>query len=197
MRTFRQAVGGMLFVITGPSGSGKTTLAQALLKDRALRRKISRSVSFTTRPKRSNERQGKDYFFISEKEFAQGRSAKKILEWTRYLGYYYGTEKSFVDAELEAGRSLILCIDVKGARRIRSLYPDNSVLIFVLPPSIKELERRIDNRCPGTCREEIRNRLRRAKAELKEAEWFDYRLINKDFPLAVKKLKKIIASYGA
>jgi guanylate kinase len=197
MHTFRQAVGGMLFVITGPSGSGKTTLAQALLKDRVLRRKVSRSVSFTTRPKRPNERQGKDYFFISEKEFARSRSAKKILEWTRYLGYYYGTEKSFVDAELEAGRSLLLCIDVKGARRIRSLYPDNSALIFVMPPSMKELERRIDTRCPGTCPKEIRRRLRRANAEIKEARWFDYRLVNKDFSRAVKKLKKIIASYEA
>jgi guanylate kinase len=180
-------------VITGPSGSGKTSLAQAVLKDRGLRRALRKSVSFTTRQRRSGEKPGKDYFFVSETEFRRALKAKKILEWTEYLGYYYGTEKSFVDEQLQASRSLLLCIDIKGARRIRSLYPRNSVLIFVVPPSIKELERRIFSRCPGTCPKEVARRIARAREEIKEAGWFDYRIVNRDFKLALGRLKKIIA----
>jgi guanylate kinase len=183
---------GNLFVISGPSGSGKTTLAQALLKERALKGKISRSVSFTTRARRPNERQGKDYFFISEKEFRQGRRQKKILEWTRYLGYYYGTAKKTVDSQLARSKSLILCIDIRGARRIRRLYPRNSVLIFIMPPSIKELERRILKRCEGTAREELLDRLARAKEEVKERGFFDYVVVNKDFKAALARLSAII-----
>jgi len=183
---------GMLFVISGPSGSGKTTLAQALLKDKALARKVRRTVSFTTRPARPGERNGKDYFFLTEKEFRQGRREKKILEWTRYLGYYYGTAKKAVDDQLSRARSLVLCIDIRGARRIRRLYPRNSVLIFIMPPSIKELERRIIHRCKDTAREELTKRLARAAEEIKEAGRFDYRVTNKDFAVALGKLKKII-----
>lgn len=186
---------GKLFVITGPSGSGKTTLAEALLKDREFAGKVEKSVSFTTRPKRPGEQEGKDYFFLTDKGFRRGLKAKKILEWTRYLGYYYGTEKETVDAALAASRSLILCIDVIGARRIRLLYPRNSVLIFVVPPSIKELERRIVGRCPGTAAEEVRRRLVRAKEELREAGWFDYRVVNRDFSRALGRLKSIIGKY--
>jgi guanylate kinase len=188
--------GGTLFVITGPSGSGKTTLARALLKDKALARTVKRSISFTTRPKRPNEKQARDYFFLSGKEFERERAAKKVLEWTRYLGYYYGTKKEFVDEQLQASRSLLLCIDTKGARRIRSLYPHNSVLIFVLPPSIKELERRIVSRCPGTCSEEVRRRVGRAEKEIAEADRFDYRIVNRDFSRALMQLKKIILKHG-
>jgi guanylate kinase len=186
---------GKLFVITGPSGSGKTTLAEALLRDKEFRGKVEKSISFTTRPRRPGEKHGKDYFFISEKDFRKGRKDKKILEWTRYLEYYYGTEKRTVDEALKASRSLILCIDVKGARRIRSLYPRDAVLVFVVPPSIKELERRITKRCPGTSPDEVRNRLERAKEEIKEAGWFDYRLVNRDFDVALQRLKKIVRSY--
>ncbi len=187
---------GKLFVITGPSGSGKTTLAEALLKDREFAGKVEKSVSFTTRPKRPGEQEGKDYFFLTDKGFRRGLKAKKILEWTRYLGYYYGTEKRAVDKVLRASRSLLLCIDVKGARSIRRLYPRNSVLIFVVPPSIKELERRITRRCPGTDPGEIRRRLERAKEELGEKGWFDYRLVNRDFSKALERLKKIVRSHA-
>lgn len=194
MARTRRTFQGKLFVITGPSGSGKTTLVQALLKDKDFSRKVFRSVSFTTRLKRPGEKQGKDYFFITEEKFKRDLKTKKILEWTKYLGYYYGTEKSFVETQLQAAHSLVLCIDVIGARRIRKLYPHNSILIFVVPPSIKELERRIISRCPGTRPEEVRGRLARAKEEMKEARRFDYRLVNKDFALALNRLKKIVAT---
>ncbi|MGE5307912.1 MAG: guanylate kinase [Deltaproteobacteria bacterium] len=183
---------GTLFVLTGPSGSGKTTLARAIINDRELKGKIRGSVSFTTRPRRPNERQGKDYFFITEKEFRQGRRSKKILEWTRYLGYYYGTAKKTVDDQLRRGKSLVLCLDIRGARRIRRLYPRNSVLVFILPPSIKELERRITKRCKGTSREELTNRLARAREEIKEAGGFDYRIKNRDLDVALGQLKDIV-----
>lgn len=181
-----------IFVLSGPSGSGKTTLAEALLKDRALGKKVKRSISFTTRSPRPNEKQGKDYFFITEEEFMRGRRAKKILEWTRYLGYYYGTAKEFVDSRLRTANSLVLCLDIKGARKIRSLYPRNSVLVFIMPPSIEELERRIKGRCSGMSETELRKRLARAKEEIKEAGSFDYRLVNKDFKAAVSRLKQIV-----
>ena len=114
---------GKIFVISGPSGSGKTTLAQSLLKDRKLKKKIARSVSFTTRPKRSGEKNRKDYFFIGKNDFKEKLKSKKILEWTRYLGYYYGTAKDFFEAQLVKSKAVVLCLDLKGAARIKKLYP--------------------------------------------------------------------------
>jgi len=184
---------GKLFVISGPSGSGKTTLAQALLKDPRLSARLKKSVSFTTRGKRKGEKQGRDYFFISEVEFRKRLKAKKILEWTRYLGYYYGTDREYIDRQLITAEGILLCIDIKGARSIRRLYPADSVLLFIKPPSLAELKRRINKRC-ALGEEEVRERLAAAKKELGSAAMFDYRVINKDFKLAVKRLKGIISS---
>lgn len=184
---------GMIFVFSGPSGSGKTTLAQAVLADKKFAGRLEKSISFTTRPRRRGEKSREDYFFIDEAEFLQGRKTQKILEWTRYLGYYYGTARDFVDSRLENARSLILCLDLKGAARIKALYPKNSVTIFIMPPSLEELARRIEKRHRETNKQEIAKRLRLARQEMACARDFDFCVINDKLAQAARELKGIIA----
>ena len=183
---------GLLFVVSGPSGSGKTTLAQAVRKAPGLRKNVSRSVSFTTRPKRCKEKEGRDYFFVSTAQFKKLRSQQKILEWTRYLGYYYGTPKQELDRQLAAGRNMILCLDVRGARKVKRLYPRDSVTIFVVPPSLEVLKERIQKRCSKTGAQEIAGRLKAAQEELKAASGYEYRIVNEELSRSVHELSGII-----
>lgn len=184
---------GTIFVISGPSGSGKTTLAQAVLEGKKFSGKLKKPVSFTTRPARRGEKDQRDYFFISQKKFLLGLKKQKILEWTKYLGYYYGTARDFIEAQLKKSRSLVLCLDLKGAARIKELYSKNAVTIFIMPPSLEELARRIENRHRETSKEEIKKRLRLAKREMSSAKKFDFCVVNNDLVQAVKALKGIIA----
>ena len=190
MRKGRQK--GFIFVISGPSGSGKTTLLKELLKDRQIKRHFVKSISFTTRPKRSGERNGRDYFFISEKGFNQEKRAKKILEWTRYLGYYYATPREFIESQLSKGRHIGLCLDLKGALRIKRLYPERAKTIFVVPPSLQTLRSRIEARCSKTKKEEIKKRLQLAQEELAVSRKYDYRVFNHNLKQATEGLKKIV-----
>lgn len=183
---------GKIFVVSGPSGSGKTTLVKAVLSDRQFKKKLARSISFTTRPKRSGEKHRRDYYFISEREFKKKRKAKKILEWTRYLGYYYGTAKDFLDKQLYRYPGIVLCLDLKGAAKIKRLYPKNTVTIFIIPSSVEELSARIQKRCSKTKREEIQKRLRLARNEMLVSRSYDYRLINKELHQAIRELKAVI-----
>jgi guanylate kinase len=183
---------GKLFVISGPSGSGKTTLAKYALADRELKHKLAKSVSFTTRPKRPGERNGKDYLFIGQAEFKRNIRTKKIIEWTDYLGYYYGTAREFLERQLKKPQGIILCLDLKGAKRIKRLYPQNTVTIFVLPPSVEELARRIAKRCRSTKNEEVRKRIKLARQEIKVRQWYDFCLVNHDLEAAIAQLKVII-----
>ncbi len=187
-----QKTEGLIFVVSGPSGSGKTTLLKRVLESKFLKKKLVKSISITTRPKRSGERQARDYFFVKPPEFQRLNKAKKILEWTRYLGYYYGTKKDFLEEWLNKGKSLALCLDLKGALRLKKLYPENTVTIFVDPPSIKELRKRIEGRCSKTRQEEINMRIRLAERELKNSSRYDYVLKNKNLKNAEEKLKEII-----
>ncbi|MFH1398457.1 MAG: guanylate kinase [Candidatus Omnitrophota bacterium] len=186
---------GLIFVVSGPSGSGKTTLVQGVLTAKKLKNKFARSVSFTTRPKRPGEKEGQDYFFVSGPEFKAEVKAKKILEWTRYLGYYYGTPKDFVDRQLKRLKNLFFCIDLRGARNIKRLYPDSTVTIFIRPGSLKDLPLRIRKRCKGTREKEIKSRLRLAKKEVLAAKTFDHQLVNKDLKEALKELKNIVLEH--
>lgn len=183
---------GLIFVISGPSGSGKTTLARNLLGDKTLEDKLARSISFTTRPRRSGEQAKKDYFFISDKRFKQEQRAKKILEWTKYLGYYYATPREFMERQLHKAKHVILCLDLKGAFTIKRQYPRNAVTIFVLPPSQDALLYRITARCHKTKEEEVRQRLALAQQELKACGRYDYCVVNKNLHQATKELKGII-----
>jgi guanylate kinase len=183
---------GIIFVISGPSGSGKTTLAKNLLKALDLKDKLVKSVSFTTRPQRPGEVEGKDYFFINERQFRKEQKAKKILEWTRYLGYYYATSKDFIEKNLKVGSHILLCLDLKGALKIKRIYPGNTVTIFIIPPSLKVLRDRIRKRSHATREKEILLRIRLAKKELLAKHSYDHCIFNNELAAAVKGLKKIV-----
>ncbi|MDD5097667.1 MAG: guanylate kinase [Candidatus Omnitrophica bacterium] len=183
---------GKIFVISGPSGSGKTTLLSKLTQDKEISKLLIKSRSLTTRPKRSQERQGKDYFFVTSFEFKRLIKQKKILEWTRYLGYYYGTPKQFVDAQLKKGKNIGFCLDLKGAAILKKIYPKNTVTIFVLPPSLETLKTRIQKRCNCTAQQEVVQRLKLARREIKACSRFDHCILNKNLQVASDKLKEII-----
>jgi len=187
----RQNKPGKIFIISGPSGSGKTTLLTRLIQDKKIGKLLIKSRSVTTRPKRLRERQGKDYFFVTKGEFKRLLKAKKILEWTRYLGYYYGTPKWTVENRLKKGKHIGLCLDLKGARILKKIYPHNTVTVFILPPSLRVLKSRIEGRCRETNQEEIARRLLLAKREILAAPGFDYSILNQNLRLALKGLKKI------
>ncbi len=183
---------GLIFIISGPSGSGKTTLAEKILGNKRLKNKLARSISFTTRPKRSGEQDKKDYFFLSEKRFKQAQKAKKILEWTKYLGYYYATPKDFIERQLNQAKHVILCLDLKGAFTVKRQYPGNTITIFVIPPSLDTLLHRITSRCNKTKEGEVKERLRLAQQELSACDKYDYCVVNKYLSRATKQLKGII-----
>lgn len=184
---------GVIFVVSGPSGSGKTTLLEKLVKEPALSKKgLVKSISFTTRPKRSGERNARDYFFISEEQFRRLRKAKKFIEWTKYLGYYYATPKDSAPGQIGSSRHVVLCLDLKGALKIKRLYPHNTVLVFIKPPSIEALRQRIERRCSRTKREEVRQRLKIAREEMSLAAGYDYCLLNQNLHQAIRELKKIM-----
>lgn len=181
-----------LFVVSGPSGSGKTTLVNKVLTHRSLKDLLKKSVSFTTREKRSSEVEGADYYFISKQEFELLRKRKKILEWTAYLGYYYGTAKEYIEAQFGKVCGLMLCLDIKGAKQIKKIYPKQTVTIFVLPPSIEVLADRIKNRCKKIQEKEILERVKLANKEIAQKGKFDYTLVNDDLDLATEQLKDIV-----
>jgi guanylate kinase len=183
---------GLIFVVSGPSGSGKTTLVKKLLNGRDLKNKLTRSISWTTRPRRSGEQAQRDYFFVSQKRFRQARKAKKLLEWTKYLGYYYATPKDFIVGQLKKGKHIILCLDLKGAAALKRRYPKNTITIFVLPPSQDVLWQRIIKRCHKTKSEEVKERLRLARQEMAAVNRYDYCLVNKDLKQATQTVAEII-----
>lgn len=183
---------GLIVIISGPSGSGKTTLAKGLIKTAGLKHKLIRAISFTTRPKRSGEKEGKDYFFVSKEQFKQKLKTKKILEWTRYLGYYYATPRDFIEERLKKSSNILLCLDLKGALKIKRLYPENTITIFVAPPSLVELKKRIKNRCYKTGQREIKQRLQLARQEINTSSQYDYQLVNKDLEQTLKEMQSIM-----
>jgi guanylate kinase len=176
-----------LFVITAPSGAGKTSLIDALMReDPSLRL----SISYTTRPPRPGERDGVEYHFVDDARFLAMRERGEFLESAQVHGYRYGTAKSVIAEALARGHDLILEIDWQGAQQVRALYPD-CVEVFVLPPSIEELERRMRSRAKDSDAV-IRRRLENAREELAHAGEFKYRIINKDFETAKRELAGII-----
>jgi len=187
---------GRLFVISASSGTGKTTLAKKLMRED---KNLVQSISVTTRPPRPKEVQGKDYFFVSKKEFQAIRSKNGFLEWANVFGHSYGTPKKQVQDHVKRGRDVLLLIDVQGAKQVKKTKPD-AVFIFLVPPSKEELKRRLIRR--GTeSRQEIDRRYRVATGELIELndlKLCDYRIVNREIPVAHEVLKSIIlAERGA
>ncbi len=179
---------GKLFVISAPSGCGKTTLCKKLLEDDL---GLIHSTSATTRPPRSGEKNGVDYHFISEKKFKHMAEKGAFLEHEKNFGYFYGTLKKAIENDLKKGRLILLSIDVKGAMRVKKIYPADSVLIFILPPSITALKKRLlSRRSDGE--DAISTRLNLAKKEIGYKDRYDYRIMNDRLDTAYRKLKNII-----
>jgi guanylate kinase len=178
---------GKLFVITAPSGAGKTSLIEALMREDP---SLKLSISYTTRAPRPGEKNGVDYHFVDDTTFLAMRSRGEFLESAEVHGYRYGTSKRVIADALARGDDLILEIDWQGARQVRGIYPD-CVGIFILPPSVEELERRMRSRAQDSDTV-IRRRLDNAREELEHTGEFEYRIINKDFDTARRELAEII-----
>jgi guanylate kinase len=182
-----KAKAGKLFVITAPSGAGKTSLIEALIRDDP---SLKLSISYTTRAPRPGEKNAVDYHFVDDRTFIAMRERGEFLESAEVHGYRYGTSKKVITEALARGEDLILEIDWQGAQQVRRIYPE-CVGIFILPPSVEELERRMRSR--GQDSElVIRRRLDNARGEMEHAGEFNYAIINKDFQTALRELKQII-----
>ena len=178
---------GLLFVVSAPSGTGKTTLCKEIEKWVG---NLQHSISYTTRPKRSSEQEGKDYHFIAPDLFQRMIQSGEFIEWALVHNHYYGTRHLDLQALLDGGIDIILDIDPQGALQIRRRC-DNGVFIYILPPSFEDLERRLTLR-RADAPEEIGRRLKRAREEIHDYEAYDYLIVNDDFEKARDHLRSII-----
>jgi len=182
---------GRLVVVSAPSGAGKTTLVHEIIRRQP---GIRFSISYTTRPARESETNGKDYFFVGEDEFQAMVSRDAFLESARVFDHWYGTSREYVDALLAQGDTVLLEIDWQGASQVRSRAPD-ALGIFILPPSRQELERRLRGR--GTDSETvIRRRLQDALTDMVHWQEFDYVLINEDVEASADEFEAILEGRG-
>jgi len=177
----------ILIVVSGPSGSGKGTLCQMLRKELP---DLVYSISLTTRHPRPNEKNGVDYIFVSRDEFQKHIAAGDFLEWAEVYGNYYGTLRSTVEENLKAGKDVLLELDIQGGQQVKKIYPD-AVLIFIMPPSLDELSKRIIGRGTDDAAT-INIRLSCAPDELLAAKKYDYVVYNDVVERAVQELLTII-----
>lgn len=177
----------MLVVISAPSGAGKTTICRELLKRH---KNIYMSISATTRPKARTERQGRDYFFLSKEEFETKIKKGWFVEWARVYDHYYGTPVEQVEKRLAQKKVVLFDIDIQGGRSIKKSYPD-AVTIFILPPSIPVLKKRLRSRKRDS-KVEIDKRLAHALKEIEMRTKYDYTVINKEIDLSVSQVETIL-----
>jgi len=178
---------GKIIVVSAPSGAGKTTIVKEILKDFP---EIVFSISATTRPRRDIETNGREYFFLSELEFQKKIENDEFIEWEKFYDYYYGTYKSFIERNIDSGKSVLLELDVKGALTIKRLYP-YAHLVYISPPSFEELVKRLRQRQTENETDFIK-RINRAKMELSLKEEFDYIIDNVEIDTAIAETKSLI-----
>ena len=178
---------GEIIAVSAPSGTGKTTILKSILQDYP---ELVFSVSATTRKKREFEKDGADYFFISEKEFENKIRNNEFVEWEKFYDYYYGTYKSFIEDNINHGKSVIAEVDVMGALKLKKIYPQ-AVLIFIYPPSFEELESRLKKRQTED-EDGFNKRIERAKMELSHKDKFDFCIENNDLEKAILETETLI-----
>ena len=181
------AAAGRLFILSAPSGSGKSTIKDILLLRRP---ELVYSVSFTTRAPRPGEVDGRDYNFVTEEKFREMIAAGDFLEWAEVFGRFYGTGRLWVRRRLAAGRHVLADLDVQGARSVRQIMPE-ATLIFMAPPSAGELRRRLAGRDTESP-EDLARRLAEVKAEIGQSHLYDFILVNDDLEKTVHGLEEII-----
>ncbi len=178
---------GKLVLFCAPSGAGKTTLVRYLLGEFD---NLEFSVSATTRPKRENETDGADYFFLTEEKFLSLTESDGFLEWEKFYDYYYGTLRSFIEEKTAEGKNIIFDIDVKGAENIKKEYPEASVF-FVAPPDLEALKKRLIDRQTESD-SDLRKRFERMDMEMEYKDKFDYVIINDNLEEAKAEAKKLV-----
>jgi guanylate kinase len=182
---------GKLIVVSAPSGAGKTTIVKAILEKYP---SFLFSVSAATRPRRETEVDGKDYFFLPREEFERRIRAGELVEWEEIYGNLYGTLKTEVDKALSCGKTMLFDIDVKGGLSIKRTYPNDSVLIFIKPPSIEILEARLRGRKTED-ETTFRKRMDRVTMELGMASQFDFQIVNDDLQTAIAEVDTLVLAH--
>ncbi|MBN9421926.1 MAG: guanylate kinase [Candidatus Accumulibacter sp. 66-26] len=177
---------GHLYIVAAPSGTGKTTLVRLLLENDP---GIRLSISYTTRAPRAGEEDGREYHFVGVPDFLAKIGTGDFLEWAEVHGNYYGTSKTWIEAEMAAGRDVLLEIDWQGAQQVRKIFPA-AIGIFILPPSLAELERRLSGRGTDSA-ETIARRMAAARDEMRHMAEFDYVIINDDLQQALGDLLSV------
>lgn len=180
---------GLLFVVSAPSGTGKTTLCRTMVR---IFPELHYSISYTTRPPRPGDADGRDYYFVSPEVFQEMINRDEFAEWAEIYGYRYGTSRSLLERFCQEGRDVILDLDGQGARQMRAKDLPG-IFIFLLPPSWAELKRRLTRR-QTEGQKALKERLRMAKVEMGEARWYDYVIINDEIKKAEEQLQAIILS---
>ena len=181
---------GLMFILSSPSGAGKTTISHMLLHGDA---DISLSVSATTRPIRPGEVDGKDYHFVSQAEFDRMVEADELYEWARVFDHCYGTPKAHIRAGLKEGRDFLFDIDWQGSQQLFQKDQQDVVRVFILPPSLAELQRRLVTRAQDSA-EVIESRMDRARAEISHWDGYDYVVVNDDVDACFGKVSQILAA---
>lgn len=181
---------GNIFIVVAPSGAGKTSLVAALLKAEP---SLGLSVSFTTRAPRTGEVDGQHYHFVDRARFERMIAAGDFLEYAEVYGNYYGTSRSWIREQLDAGRDLLLEIDWQGARQVRAAFPD-ACSIFILPPSLDELAARLRGRATDSDAV-VARRLAEARAEIRLAAEYDFVIVNDDFARAQHELQAVVVAH--
>jgi len=181
---------GLMLVVSSPSGAGKTTLSRRILAEDS---EISMSVSVTTRAPRPNERPGIDYHFVSTEEFGLAVNRRQLLEHAKVFNHYYGTPAEPVVAALDAGRDVLFDIDWQGTQQLAEQRPQDLVTVFILPPSMRELERRLNTRAEDPP-DVIAARMAKASDEMSHWPEYQYVIVNRDVETSLDQLKSILAA---